>query len=1065
MTTLKLAIKSFRYYFRSHLSLMSGVIISTMVITGALIVGDSVKYSLENIAMIRLGHTTQTLTSVDRYFSTELVEELNGVPVLRLDGSAVSDGGKFRLNKVQVLGIDSSFSRISDAGIYKTLSGLNVAIGFNTAERLNLKPGDGFLLRLDKASPVPRNAPFVAEEGQLIALRVNVARILSKEETGAFNLRNSQTAPYNVFVNLSELQKQNDLKERVNVALFTDSKLSGEDIKGKITLRDAGLRIGKSHEEGIYRMTSDRIFIEEKIADAFPNANRSLTYFVNAISAGHKSTPYSFVGSMSNLTLRDDEIDVNRWLADDLNLKPGDTLTIKYFVVGPLRDLSTDSATLVVRQIHAMDGLYADPALMPDIPGLSDVGNCSDWETGVPVNLDAIRDKDEDYWDEYKGAPKAFISYNTAVKLWSNRFGIATALYLNEPKTAIAKQFTQHIDAADLGLIVTPVKQNALFAARNGVDFGQLFIGLSFFILLSGFILVILLVSFHLSKREEQIGTLSAMGIPPGQIKYLLVLETGITLILGVLAGLLFSVGYNRMIFVALNRVWNDIVRTEMLVAHIDAATLLVGALVSLFTIMLTIYFTFLRTFKKNITQQQRAIKKTGQHLNTVFIFTGWILSAGTIILIVILIISGHTSDTGLWFSLGGALMAGVILLFRSWLIKMENSNLVLRSYFRLSLKNMTQNRGRSMSVIILFTLGTFIVVSTGLNRKDMSASADARNSGTGGSLFFTETTIPVLKNLNSSAVQHEEGFTTPASFIQFRKAEGDDASCLNLNRITNPAILGVEPDKLDGRFTFVTKDPLLDQTNPWRSLNKDLGDDIVPAIADQTVILWGLGKEIGDTLEYQTATGDRLKLKLIGGLANSVFQGYVIISNQNFLKYFPSSSGSNIMLVNGEKEQAAGIKAELEQNFRDYGIELISSTDKLNQFYSIENTYLAIFLILGVLGLILGIIGLGIILARSVFERKKEISLLQSLGFKSVRISSMLAVEYLILLFAGLITGIVTATVATLPSLISAGTQVSFRTVFIVLSVLVLCGLIIILTAAGVQVRKKDILAGLRYE
>ena len=34
---------------------------------------------------------------------------------------------------------------------------------------------------------------------------------------------------------------------------------------------------------------------------------------------------------------------------------------------------------------------------MPDFPGLSDAGDCKDWNTGVPIDLDKIRDKYNKY--------------------------------------------------------------------------------------------------------------------------------------------------------------------------------------------------------------------------------------------------------------------------------------------------------------------------------------------------------------------------------------------------------------------------------------------------------------------------------------------------------------------------------------------------------------------------------------------------------------------------------------------------------------------------------------------
>ena len=69
---------------------------------------------------------------------------------------------------------------------------------------------------------------------------------------------------------------------------------------------------------------------------------------------------------------------------------------------------------------------------------------------------------------------------------------------------------------------------------------------------------------------------------------------------------------------------------------------------------------------------------------------------------------------------------------------------------------------------------------------------------------------------------------------------------CLNLNRVLSPVLLGVDPAGLEGRFSFVSGTAELDETNPWESLDTILPGGVVPAIADQTVIQWGLGKKAG---------------------------------------------------------------------------------------------------------------------------------------------------------------------------------------------------------------------------
>jgi len=97
-----------------------------------------------------------------------------------------------------------------------------------------------------------------------------------------------------------------------------------------------------------------------------------------------------------------DEIIINSWLAEDLNLDTGDTLELRYFVIGPLRTLDEKSDSFIVKKIIPTNYNYADQALMPDFPGLSDAGNCSEWDAGIPIDLKKIRNKDEQYWTDLK---------------------------------------------------------------------------------------------------------------------------------------------------------------------------------------------------------------------------------------------------------------------------------------------------------------------------------------------------------------------------------------------------------------------------------------------------------------------------------------------------------------------------------------------------------------------------------------------------------------------------------------------------------------------------------------
>ena len=74
----------------------------------------------------------------------------------------------------------------------------------------------------------------------------------------------------------------------------------------------------------------------------------------------------------------------------------------------------------------------------------------------------------------------------------------------------------------------------------------------------------------------------------------------------GAAVGLLLAIGYNKLVFWGLNRVWYDIVRTEVLVPKIKILTLLIGFVVSLLVAMLTIWFTLNRKLKQNTAALQR---------------------------------------------------------------------------------------------------------------------------------------------------------------------------------------------------------------------------------------------------------------------------------------------------------------------------------------------------------------------------------------------------------------------------------------------------------------------------
>lgn len=1033
MSKILLIFRSIWFYRRLNLTVILGIAISTAILAGALIIGDSVKYSLQKITEERLGKTDLLVTAGERLFRKEIANDISlntrtvCSALLSVNGFAVIDGGELRINKIAVWGIDSTFNGFTNSNAAIILDDNEVAVNESFASVSGLAKDDEFLLRVNKLSTFPANAPFVSEKETTVSFRVKITRILKTDELGNFNLRNSQSAARNIFVNLDWLNKQMSLEGKANSILISGIVDSAEvlnSIQKAWLPQDINLQVRENQELNYTELISDRVFIEPEVESfcrsRFPDSETILSYFVNELTNNNNQTPYSFVTGKTEI--QEGKIEISDWLAADLDLKINDTLKIAYFEIGKLRQLIPKDTSFIVDRIFSIEGEFADQFLMPIIPGMSDAGSCRDWRAGVPVDLKKIRAKDEAYWNKHKGTPKAYISLKTAQNLWSNRFGKSTSIRfsgLNEK--SISTEILDGLLPSKMGFEVRNVKAEGLSAASNSTDFGQLFIGLSFFVLFAAILLAYLLFKLYFTFRRSEIGTLSALGFSFKTIRNIFIAESSILVVLGILIGLPLGIVYNNLILTAINSIWVDIVRTSIVYIHIKPISIVIAAVVVAIISAAFIYLLVKRLLATEIYFLQRKAGSKSAKPSNKSLYIGLILS---LISISILFLMGFKSGEIVpeyFFISGFGLLPGLIFLFNYYLqklsLKYSVNNFGSNS---LLMKGISGERKRNVLITGFLSVGVFMVVSTGLNRKDLTSNSELASSGTGAYKYFIETSMPVIFDVNSQKAKEEFMFGDSVEFVQFQTQAGDDASCLNLNRISRPRLIALNPESFNKRaaFSFVSKTDDLEADSPWLSLNKLLENDLVPAIADQTVIQWGLGKSVGDTLVYTDESGNKLKLKLIGGLANSVFQGNVIIADKHFIKAFPSISGSNIFLA--DAADSVLNSENLFESFRNYGPEITKTQDKLLSFYTVENTYLNIFLMLGALGLIIGTVGYGILIFRITFEKTSEYAVLLSLGFKKSAVIRIAMVEKLYVLLFSVTIGIIPAVLSGLPTLMS---------------------------------------------
>lgn len=1075
MSIFNLVIRSFRFYLASNIAAASGIAIATAVICGAIIIGNSLDYSLLKIVDYRLNKTTHTITAGERIFTKKLAYKINdyktitAAPILKTDAIVtLQDNAGARLNNVQVFGVDSLFNNLQNcSSINYNIEFGEAVINRNLANRLNLEIGDFILVRFKNIGAIPSNTPFVSEDNQTISRRIKIAKIANEKEGGNFNLQVSQSTPFNIFVNLDWLNRVLDLNNNANIIALDIEKEKNTDeikniLKNNISLEDLNIEIKYNESQNKYLLRSKRVFFDnyltEIITELIPDAEKHLTYFANSLESAESLTPYSFITATNSnrFQLKPNEIIINSWLSNDLNVKVGDSIILKYFKVGLLRELTEEKSSFLVSNIISLDEAVLDKIVMPHLPGLSDAGNCRDWDTGIPIDLKLIRDKDEDYWEKYKGTPKAYISLNTGQNLWENRFGNLTSFIIDGSEYSenhIRELIEEKVNPLLLEFQINEVRKKGIYAAKGGDDFSQLFAGLGMFIIISGLMLSVLLLSMSIKRREKQIELYNQLGFSKKLIQKIIMYEFSLISLFGVIIGMLISLGYSELVLLALNEIWNDIVRTNILTLHYNWLYIFIGSFIS-FVAGISVAFPAIRNKVKDhkTNQQIKAPKKKSRHKAALFLSI--ILLIFSVIAISYLLFTSKDDNVIFWFITGLSILLAVLLYCYYFVNSVKHGSAYTLSTVKLSLRNISRNPLRSLSIIVLLSLGSFILVVTASNRNNYIINISDKTGGTGGFSFFAETTVPILLNLNEESTQRKYGINNKIDFVQFLSVYDDDASCLNLNQVINPRILGVDPHLLENRFSFISTHKDLDKKNPWLSLNQDF-EGIIPAIADNTVIRWGMGKSVGDTLSYLNSSGEEVKLLLIGGMANSIFQGNVIISQNNFTKNFPAAGGSNVFLLellNNNKDESIN---ELEIVFRDYGWNMIATDERLAEFNTVENTYLSIFFLMGALGMLIGTIGLAVVIAKTIIERNQEIALLHSIGIPSKLMNKIFIYEYSVLFFIGMFTGIIAGIIANLPVFITQ--NVIFSNIFLqsVIAILLLNGIIWIFTISHVMIKK----------
>lgn len=1046
-----LVYRSLRYFWRTHLGVLGGTILASAVLTGALLVGDSVDYSLRSFAMMRLGNIDHVVATRTNFFDQKLAEKISAeldadvTTLLYLRGMAINPGktrdDRQQVNQVEVLGIADDFWNFTD-NLTLELGRNETAINEKLAFALNVKEGDEISIRVAKPSLMSRDAPLSwSSEDRSKRGRYTVKRIVADDQLGRFSLTASQISPFNAFINRDYFQEQVEQNSHVNLILIGAGATTEQiesTTKSVWTASDLGITV-KQHESGIIQLESNRIYLSDetvRAATTLPNAKPTLTYLVNSLTHNENSTPYSFViGGPVPDDMPDDHIVISRWLADHLDATVGLSIELDYAELQPDGKFINRQRAFTVHSIREMADLQIERDLMPTFPGLSDVESCADWDVGMPLDEEVLNDESNElYWDDYGQTPKAIVSLGAAQDMWSNRFGNMTSVRYSASDTSsddISRSVIAEMNPAAAGLAPIAAKESALKAVSEAMDFGGLFLGMSFFLIVAELMLTGLLFAFGVQQRATEMGTLLALGFTHKMIRKLWLTEGMIIALIGAILGAGLGVLYTRALIFGLSTYWQGAVANAAIQYHGTPQTMILGAIISLLCAIAAMSLTIRKQFKHSarellsidLTQTQDSdLTVKGKPWGL------WISIFGMVASIAIIggALAMNVVDLMIpFFAASSLLLLSGLGLFRHLMVRSTSAPGATFTTRQLALQNIARRRGRSLTVVALLACGCFMVFAVAAMQEDLEAGAHHRSSGTGGYALLAESTFPILDD-PLEAIGHPD---LPFTAIKVR--DGDDASCLNLNHAQTPKVLGVNMDDLIEARAFTT-DPEVEIL--WSHLNDKPDDGSIPAlVGDSNTAMWTLKKKVhpvkGDILVYQDESGNAANIKLVGKLPQrlSVFQGSILISMENFTELFPGEAGHRLFLIDAHDDQEEIVSA-LTREFDRYGINVMPAVNRILEFYSVETTYLAMFLVLGGLGLAVGSVGMGVVVLRNLLERRHEIALFQALGFTRPAIYRILLTEYSVLLFAGLLIGVLSAAIATVPALLSTNSTIDLN-------------------------------------
>ena len=813
MTPFRLLLRNLLYHWRANFAVFLGVVVGAAVLTGALLVGDSLRGSLRDLTLQRLDWVDEALIG-GRFFREQAADDLpakdvSAAVLVRGTASVGEDGPPVR--QVNVIGVREGFWS-PDGGSGETSfwdSDKNeVVLSKSLADAMGAHAGDTVYLRVGKTGLIPPETLLGKRDASalLSVVKATVHAILNANDFGSrFNLAPTTEAPRNAFLPLKALQKALGQEGRVNAVLVGEPNPGLQQaFQGHLTLDDWGLTVrGPTPKEDFLTLESRQLVIEPAVESAARAAAKdvklraepTLVYIADTLSDGKAKVPYVVVAALDPSAapplgpflpkgvtgLKEDEIVLAEWPGSPITAKPGDAITLSYYPPEEHGEFKLREARFRLAGTIPMTGPADDRGLTPAVKGITDVADVRQWKNPpFPYDPTRIHPDDERYWNEHRATPRAYVTLAAGQKLWGSRFGNLTSVRLapkdnadlTKSKTAFEASLLSHLNPDQAGLVFQPVKEQALKASNGSTDFAVLFVCFSFFLIVAALLLVGLLFRLNLDRRASEFGLFTAVGFRPWTITWLMLIEGALLAVAGSVVGCLAAVAYAAMLVQFLGFVWPGGALQSFLRPHYTVISFIYGGAASLAVSVLTILwavFSLGRVAPSALLAGQTTVEAAGGVRKR----PKWSLWIAIISLIgaVGLSAAGWYAPPGedqasAFFGAGALLLTACLAGTAAWMAGARHALVEGGGWWgvaRLGVRNAARHRVRSLLTAGMLASAAFLIVSVEAFRQEAPGGHDLHGPD-GGFALVADSDLPVVQDLNS-----EKGRGEISDMLQLR--------------------------------------------------------------------------------------------------------------------------------------------------------------------------------------------------------------------------------------------------------------------------------------------------------